>query len=148
MLSMIGRYALLFGPTLGLAGTLKLYFAMRVIESHWFVWVTQMNHIAMTIDWDEKLDWPTVQVLGTCNVEGGLFNDWFSGHLNYQVEHHLFPTMPRHNLAKVAPQVREMYRKHGLDYQVKTLGGAVKDVVTSLEEYGKIWHEAYYAKDH
>ena len=45
------------------------------------------------------------QVNATCNVEGGPFNDWFTGHLNYQIEHHLFPTMPRHNYSTVAPMV-------------------------------------------
>ena len=31
----------------------------------------------------------------------GLVIDWLWGGLNYQIEHHLFPTMPRHNLKKV-----------------------------------------------
>jgi hypothetical protein len=24
-------------------------------------------------------DWPSLQVNATCNVEGGYFNDWFTG---------------------------------------------------------------------
>jgi len=50
-----------------------------------------------------------LQVNATCNVEGGRFNDWFTGHLNYQIEHHLFPTMPRHNYSTVAPLVLCIY---------------------------------------
>merc|ERR1719409_2460329 len=75
-------------------------------DGHWFVWVTQMSHLSMSIGKYKDIpehDWPSLQMNATCNVEGGLFNDWFTGHLNYQIEHHLFPTMPRHNYAVVSP---------------------------------------------
>ncbi|MEK8169134.1 fatty acid desaturase [Streptomyces sp. M19] len=35
------------------------------------------------------------QVLTSRNVRGGALTDWFLGGLNYQIEHHLFPSMPR-----------------------------------------------------
>lgn len=34
----------------------------RFIESNWFVWVTQMNHIPMHIDYDKNVDWFSTQV--------------------------------------------------------------------------------------
>lgn len=34
----------------------------RFLESHWFVWVTQMNHIVMEIDLDHYRDWFSSQV--------------------------------------------------------------------------------------
>jgi fatty acid desaturase len=43
--------------------------------------------------------------------------DWFSGGINYQIEHHLFPTMPRHNLAKARPHVQRYCREMGIEYQ-------------------------------
>ena len=65
-----------------------LYFAVcRFIESHWFVWTTQMSHIPMEVDYDKNQDWVTIQLKATCNVEQSWFNDWFSGHLNFQIEH-------------------------------------------------------------
>ena len=57
------------------------------MESHWFVWVTQMNHIPMEVDTDHQRDWLPMQLQATCNVEPTLFNSWFTGHLNYQIEH-------------------------------------------------------------
>lgn len=60
---------------------------IRFIESHWFTWVTQMSHIPMKVDLDRGDDWFTSQLVSTCNVEQGLFNDWFTGHLNFQIEH-------------------------------------------------------------
>jgi fatty acid desaturase len=47
-----------------------------------------MSHIPMDIDHDhEEDDWVTLQLKATCNVDSSLFNDWFSGHLNFQIEH-------------------------------------------------------------
>ena len=41
----------------------------------------------MHIDLDKRKDWVSMQLSGTCDVEKSFFNDWFSGHLNYQIEH-------------------------------------------------------------
>jgi len=138
------KFALLYVPLCGWWGAFWLYMFMRVVESHWFVYVTQMNHLPMHIDFDFKEDWPTIQNLATCNVDGSMFNDWFTGHLNYQVEHHLFPTMPRHNYPKANVYVRELFDKHGLKLQTKTLWTAMSDVVGCLKEYSDIWYKAYY----
>lgn len=42
-----------------------------------------------------------LQLCTTRNMRSGTFIDWLWGGLNYQIEHHLFPTMPRNNLKKV-----------------------------------------------
>ena len=62
-------------------------YIFRFLESHWFVWTTQMNHIPMDISRDQDEDWVTAQLKATCNVDQSFFNDWFSGHLNFQIEH-------------------------------------------------------------
>ncbi|XP_064598225.1 acyl-CoA 6-desaturase-like [Liolophura sinensis] len=144
MLSFFLHYCLLFGCFLGVWGTLGLYLFVRFLESHWFVWTTQMNHIPMAVEREQRLDWVTMQLKATCNVKQSWFNDWFSGHLNFQIEHHLFPTMPRHNYHKVAPLVQSLCRKHGLNYQSKGLFEAFKDIVVSLKESGELWYEAYH----
>lgn len=41
----------------------------------------------------------------------------------------LFPTMPRHNFHKVAPLVRSLCAKHGIEYQEKPLLRALQDIV-------------------
>ncbi|NWZ20584.1 FADS2 desaturase, partial [Asarcornis scutulata] len=99
------------------------------LESHWFVWVTQMNHIPMEIDSEKHKDWLSSQLAATCNIEQSFFNDWFTGHLNFQIEHHLFPTMPRHNFWKVKPLVKSLCAKYGVQYEEKPLGKAFVDIV-------------------
>ena len=56
------------------------------------------------------------QVLTSRNVRGGPVTDWLLGGLNYQIEHHLFPNMPRPHLRLVQPVVRERCRSLGLPY--------------------------------
>uniref|UniRef100_A0A8C3G704 acyl-CoA (8-3)-desaturase n=1 Tax=Cyclopterus lumpus TaxID=8103 RepID=A0A8C3G704_CYCLU len=119
---------------------------IRFLESNWFVWVTQMNHLPMNIDHDKHQDWLSMQLHATCNIEQSPFNDWFSGHLNFQIEHHLFPTMPRHNYHVVAPQVRALCEKHGVPYQVKTMWRGLADVFMSLKNSGDLWLDAYLHK--
>ncbi|NWW98723.1 FADS2 desaturase, partial [Caloenas nicobarica] len=116
------------------------------LESHWFVWVTQMNHIPMEIDSEKHRDWLSSQLAATCNIEQSFFNDWFTGHLNFQIEHHLFPTMPRHNFWKVKPLVKSLCAKYGVQYEEKPLGKAFVDIVGSLKKSGDLWLDAYLHK--
>ncbi|NXI12555.1 FADS2 desaturase, partial [Irena cyanogastra] len=118
----------------------------RFLESHWFVWVTQMNHIPMEIDSEKHRDWLSSQMAATCNIEQSFFNDWFTGHLNFQIEHHLFPTMPRHNFWKVKPLVKSLCAKYGVHYEEKPLWKAFVDIVGSLKKSGDLWLDAYLHK--
>uniref|UniRef100_A0A3Q3BET7 acyl-CoA (8-3)-desaturase n=1 Tax=Kryptolebias marmoratus TaxID=37003 RepID=A0A3Q3BET7_KRYMA len=140
------RYFYCYIPLFGLLGSLGLMFFVRFLESHWFVWVTQMNHLPMEIEHERHQDWLTMQLQSTCNIEQSFFNDWFSGHLNFQIEHHLFPRMPRHNYHLVAQRVRELCEKHGIPYQMKTLWRGMVDVVRSLKSSGDLWLDAYLHK--
>ncbi|MET0838834.1 MAG: acyl-CoA desaturase [Marmoricola sp.] len=56
------------------------------------------------------------QVLTSRNVRGSLFLDSALGGLNYQIEHHLFPSMPRPNLRLAQPVVREFCARRGEEY--------------------------------
>ncbi|GAB1607722.1 fatty acid desaturase 2-like isoform X1 [Argonauta hians] len=135
----------LYTPFLGFWGVLAYYFVVRCVESHWFTWVSQSNHIPMDVEHDTAQPWLALQLHATCDIEKSFFNDWFTGHLNFQIEHHLFPTMPRHNLYKIAPYVKSLCEKHGIKYQVKPLGKAFVDVVRTLKHSGEIWYAAYQA---
>ncbi|XP_062433639.1 acyl-CoA (8-3)-desaturase-like [Rhea pennata] len=114
----------------------------KYLESTWFIWVSQKNHIPMEIDYDKNEDWVSTQLRATCNVNQSTFNDWFTGHLNFQIEHHLFPTMPRHNCWKAAPLVKALCDKHGIQYKSKTLLTAFVDILKSLKDSGEHWLEA------
>ncbi|XP_034788658.1 fatty acid desaturase 3 isoform X2 [Pan paniscus] len=141
--SFYARFFLSYLPFYGVPGVLLFFVAVRVLESHWFVWITQMNHIPKEIGHEKHRDWVSSQLAATCNVEPSLFTNWFSGHLNFQIEHHLFPRMPRHNYSRVAPLVKSLCAKHGLSYEVKPFLTALVDIVRSLKKSGDIWLDAY-----
>lgn len=57
---------------------------------------------------------------------------WPSGVLTFCPPHillSLFPTMPRHNLHKIAPLVKSLCAKHGIEYQEKPLLRALLDII-------------------
>jgi fatty acid desaturase len=57
-----------------------------------------------------------LQLFTTRNMTPGIVTDWICGGLNYQIEHHLFPTMPRHNLYKCSKFVKKFCAEQGLPY--------------------------------
>jgi fatty acid desaturase len=92
--------------------------------------------------------WIRLQLESTVNVHPGAFNDWFCRHLNFQIEHHLMPTMPRHNYCKIKPLIEDLCCKHNIDYRSKTLLGAMGDNISaSLKASGQLWLEAYHLDD-
>lgn len=76
------------------------------------------------------------QVLACRNVSGGPVVGLLMGGLNRQVEHHLFPGMPRPNLRLVQPMVRRHCADAGITYTQTTLVGAYVAVVTHLNSVG------------
>lgn len=58
------------------------------------------------------------QILGTVNYNTGSNSvDFAHGWLNYQVEHHLFPSLPLNHYQKMQPIVKEVCAKHNLPYR-------------------------------
>jgi fatty acid desaturase len=95
------------------------------------------NHTGMPIvARDEKLDFVSRQVLMSRNISGGVLIDFAMGGLNHQIEHHLFPSMPRPNLRKAAPLVRRHCALNGITYTQTTFGGSLKIIVSYLSRMG------------
>ena len=75
------------------------------------------NHKGMPVlSATERLDFLRRQVLTSRNVRGGRLTDFALGGLNYQIEHHLFPSMPRPNLRLARPVVRRFCAERGVPY--------------------------------
>ncbi|KAL3692140.1 hypothetical protein R1sor_005791 [Riccia sorocarpa] len=92
-----------------------------------------ISHNGMDV-YNDPRDFVTAQLSSTRNIQGNFFNDWFTGGLNRQIEHHLFPSLPRHNLAKVAPYVKALCSKHNLHYEELSLGTGIASVFNRLLE--------------
>ncbi len=95
------------------------------------------NHKGMPLVPKElRLDFMRRQVLMSRNIRGGWFVDAAMGGLNYQIEHHLFPSMPRDNLRRARPIVREFCREHGISYAETSLAASYGIVIRYLNEVG------------
>ncbi len=64
-----------------------------------------------------RLDHLTKQVLTSRDVTGGWWVDVMLGGLNHQIEHHLFPNMPRPTLKKSKPLIGTYIRSASLPYR-------------------------------
>jgi fatty acid desaturase len=95
------------------------------------------NHKGMpTLTQDEELDFLRRQVLTSRNVRGSRLVDWLLGGLNYQIEHHLFPNMPRPNLRRAQPLVRAFCAQHDIPYAEATMFGSYAEAIRHLHSVG------------
>jgi fatty acid desaturase len=95
------------------------------------------NHKGMpTLTQADQLDFLRRQVLTSRNVAGSRPVDFVLGGLNYQIEHHLFPQMPRPNLRRAQPLIRAFCAQHGLPYTEASLFGSYAQAVRHLHTVG------------
>ena len=60
----------------------------------------------------------------------------FTGMISYQIEHHMFPMMPRCNYFAIKPRVEAFCEKHGLPYREDSMWGCLKKNMKALEVHG------------
>jgi fatty acid desaturase len=95
------------------------------------------NHKGMpTLTAAEELDFVRRQVLTSRNVAGSWFVDLLLGGLNYQIEHHLFPNMPRPNLRHAQPLIRAFCQQQEIAYCEASLLGSYAEAVRHLHAVG------------
>ncbi len=95
------------------------------------------NHKGMpTFGADAKLDYLRRQVLTSRNVRGNWLTDAALGGLNYQIEHHLFPSMPRPSLRRARPIVRAYCSELEIPYAETSLLGSYGAALRHLHALG------------
>jgi fatty acid desaturase len=95
------------------------------------------NHIGMPlVSAKLKLDFLRRQVLMSRNISGGPLISVFMGGLNYQIEHHLFPSMARPYLRKAQPLVAAYCAAQGVPYTRTTLWQSYRIVIGYLNTVG------------
>jgi len=93
------------------------------------------NHKGMLIiDEDNPLDFLRTQVLTTRNVKPGLVADFWYGGLNYQIEHHLFPLMPRKNFGKARNIVKTFCLERDISYYETGTYQSYKEILSYMHQ--------------
>jgi fatty acid desaturase len=96
------------------------------------------NHKGMPmLTAEDEADYLRRQVLTSRNVRGGWIVDYVLGGLNYQIEHHLFPSMPMPNLRRAQTIVRAFCQQHGVSYLETSLVRSYVQALRHLHEVGR-----------
>ncbi|HEY9244160.1 MAG TPA: acyl-CoA desaturase [Streptosporangiaceae bacterium] len=95
------------------------------------------NHKGMPVlGEDETTDFLRRQVMTSRNIRGGWLTDFALGGLNYQIEHHLFPSMPRSSLRLAQEPVRTFCQQHGIAYHETGFFASYAQVLRHLHSVG------------
>jgi cytochrome b involved in lipid metabolism/fatty acid desaturase len=127
-----GKFSLGYGLAYFLTATCSCGFFLAIVFG--------LGHNGMaTYDADARPDFWKLQVTTTRNITGGhgfpqFFVDWFCGGLQYQVDHHLFPMMPRHNLKKTHSLIESFCKEWGVKYHEADLVDGSVEVLRHLSK--------------
>jgi len=104
---------LAFGIVKGLA-----FFVLTNLLSGFYLFnIFAPNHKGMPeLAADTNFSFLEQQIVTSRNIVPSIFTDYFYMGLNYQIEHHLFPATPRNKMRYIAPLVKEICKKHRLEY--------------------------------
>jgi fatty acid desaturase len=95
------------------------------------------NHKAMPVlNRDIQMDFLQRQVLTSRNVIAHPITDFWYGGLNYQIEHHLFPRLPRNKLREAQPIIRDFCRVHAIAYYETSVLRSYREILQHLHEVG------------
>ncbi|KAL3941810.1 MAG: hypothetical protein SGBAC_003890 [Bacillariaceae sp.] len=129
-----GRFGLLYSAALYLLVTASSGFYLAIVFG--------LGHNGMaTYNADKRPDFWKLQVTTTRNITGGhglpqFFVDWICGGLQYQVDHHLFPGIPRHNLQKTHEFVESFCKEWGVKYHEADMYDGTIEVLECLKTVG------------
>jgi fatty acid desaturase len=97
------------------------------------------NHKGMPlVDGKERHDFLRVQIMTARNVKSSPLVDLWCGGLNYQIEHHLFPTMPRNNLGKAKKIVERFCREHGIPYHETGFFQSYREILSNFNRISMV----------
>ena len=120
--------------------TLLANLTANTLRNVWVHTIVFMGHLpegAVTFTQEEyegetRGGWYVRQLLSSCNLEGSRLFHVLTGHLSFQIEHHLFPDLPSSRYGEIAPRVREICKRHGLHYSSGRLGRQYRSVAGKI----------------
>jgi len=114
-------------------------FGAQLVAGVYLGLVFAPHHKGMPVwAWDRQLSYLERQVLTARNVRPHPVGDVLFGGLNYQIEHHLFPTMPRSHLRRARDIVLPFCLAHGLPYEETSAIDSYRRILTELSRLGEL----------
>ncbi|SHH06128.1 fatty acid desaturase family protein [Geodermatophilus nigrescens] len=120
-------HPLLSGPNF--VATLAANFTANIVRNLWSNSVILCGHFPegvetfekKSIDGETRGEWYLRQMLGSANISGSKAMHILTGNLSHQIEHHLFPDLPSNRYAEIAPKIRDLFDRYGLNYHTAPL---------------------------
>lgn len=132
LIHMIAFFTLIFS-SLGLWKGLIFILVQQALFGLYMASVFAPNHKGMlVIGRDEKIDFLRMQVLTARNVRAHPVTDFWYGGLNYQVEHHLFPSMARNQLREAQGIIRKFCRDQQITYYETSILNSYVEILDYL----------------
>jgi fatty acid desaturase len=138
-LMMIRQFApyLILGLMFGWLWAIALWVTMMMTFGFFMGAAFAPNHKGMPlVPKDAKLDFFSRQVLTSRNIKGSWLKDNLMGGLNYQVEHHLFPSMARPHLKKANQLVRQYCAENDVTLVEMNLLASYSAIMKHLNKVG------------
>ncbi|RKF63180.1 Delta 8--sphingolipid desaturase [Erysiphe neolycopersici] len=130
-------YGILYKTISSVSGRLSFVLASHMITMILHVQIT-LSHFAMsTAELGPNESFPQKMLRTTMDVDCPQWLDFFHGGLQFQVIHHLFPRMPRHNLRRTQKLVQEYCQEVGIPYALYGFVKGNKKVIARLEEVSR-----------
>lgn len=93
------------------------------------------NHKGMPMmEGEARRDYLRCQVLTSRNVKAHPVTDFMYGGLNYQIEHHLFPSVPRNKMRQLQGVVKPFCKEREVSYHETGTWGSYQEIMDSLHE--------------
>ena len=133
-INLVGFLAILIAA-LGVWAGIGFFFAQQALFGLYLASVFAPNHKGMLVlDEDHELDFLHQQVLTARNVvPGPLIDIWYGG-LNYQIEHHLFPTLARNKLKEAHLIIKRFCQEEAIPYYETTMVQSYREILAYLHE--------------
>ena len=126
------------GYFIGFWKAILLYAIGTLVRGLYASLVFVPNHVGMPlVSPDTNLSYSQKQLIATRNLTPSLVKDYLFGGLNYQIEHHLFPNMPRKHLKKAKILVEKYCQESKIPYKETGFFTCYKEVFTHMHRVGK-----------
>ena len=130
-IAMMSHYWILFGAIVlgvGFIPATAIYVLISMLAGIQLAMVFAPNHKGMPmINSTNKPGFLRLQVLTARNIRPNPLTDYIYIGLNYQIEHHLFPNMPRTSLRQAHDITRNFCEQNSIDYHETSIVGSVKE---------------------
>ena len=143
-LALVTRYALFCGLLChgySWAGTWATYNLYNWVASSYIFTNFSLSHTHLPVtNADEYIHWVEYAASHTTNLQNHWLCNWWMAYLNFQIEHHLFPSAPQYRHPTIAPRVRALFERNGLKYDVRPYFSCLAQTLANLHEVGNLDH--------